>query len=489
MKKYLFLTAVFLFFTSSVGMAASDEGIKSLRQTGKAFASVAKSVSPSVVFIQVEKTQKGKSNTQFFFNGRQQPFNDDMFKHFFGDKFHGFPGLPDLQQPDDKFRSIGQGSGFVIATDKGLISDSTYILTNNHVVDGADEITVKLQDGREFDAEIKGADPQSDIAVLEISASDLATLPIGDSSKLDVGEWVVAIGNPFGLSHTLTVGVVSAKGRTSIGLSDYEDFIQTDAAINPGNSGGPLVNLDGEVVGVNTAIFSRSGGYMGVGFAIPVNLAMNIANQLIDKGEVTRGYMGIVIQNLTSDLAESFNYETGKGILVAEVSKDSPAEKAGVKQGDLIVEFQGEAVTDVGSFRNKVALTPPDTRAKLALIRNGKKQVVDIKIGTLTKDKLVASRSTESTDELGITVQTLTAELAKQFDVKEGEGVAVTDVKSGSVAASAGIQIGSIILQVNHEPVNSADEFKRLVKKTISEKHVLLLIKKGGMQQFVALKW
>jgi serine protease Do len=199
--------------------------------------------------------------------------------------------------------------------------------------------------------------------------------------------------------------------------------------------------------------------------------------------------MGIVIQNLTSDLAESFNHETGKGILVAEVSKDSPAEKAGIKQGDLIVEFKGKAVTDVGNFRNRVAMTPPDTRSKLALIRDGKRQVVDIKIGTLTEDKLVASESTQSTDELGITVQTLTAELAKQFDVKEGEGVAVTNVKSGSVAASAGIQTGSIILQVNQMPVNSAEEFKRLVKKSLSDKKVLLLIKKGGTQQFVALKW
>ena len=487
MRRHLIFTFLFLILLIPAGLSAKDEGMESLRQTGKAFASVAKSVSPSVVFIQVEKTQPGQMNNQFSFPfNREWPFDDDFFKRFFGDRF---PGFPEPQKPEGNFRSVAQGSGFVFSSEKGLLSDSTYILTNNHVVDGADKIIVKLEDGREFDAKLKGADPQSDIAVLEISESDLPVLPLGDSSKLEVGEWVVAIGNPFGLSHTLTAGVVSAKGRTSLGISDYEDFIQTDAAINPGNSGGPLVNLDGEVVGVNTAIFTRSGGYMGVGFAIPINLAKNIADQLIDKGKVTRGFLGIVIQDLTPDLAESFDLENRKGVLVAEVSEDSPAEKGGMKQGDLIVSYQGEAVTDVGSFRNRVALTPPGTRAKLAVIRDGKRRELEIKIGTLTEDKLTAAGPTRSSDEIGLTVQTLTPELAKQFDLNETKGVVVTAVKPGSVAALAGIKPGAVILQVNQKPVNSAGEFKRIVKESSGDKRVLLLIKDGGVQRFVALKW
>ena len=487
MKKYSIFILIFLILSIPTGISAKDPGIENLKQTGKAFASVAKIVSPSVVFIHVEKNQQGLSRHEFSspFN-RGFPFEDDFLKRFFGDKF---PGFPEMQIPEGERRALGQGSGFIFSSDKGLFTDNTYILTNNHVIDGADTIKVKLQDGREFDATLKGADPQSDIAVIEISATDLPALSLGDSSNLEVGEWVVAIGNPFGLSHTLTTGVVSAKGRTSIGLSDYEDFIQTDAAINPGNSGGPLVNLEGEVVGVNTAIFSRSGGYMGVGFAIPINLAKNIAEQLIEHGDVTRGYLGIVIQDLTSELAESFDLKGEKGVLVSDVSKDSPAEKAGLNQGDLIVKFHGEKVKDVGSFRNSVAMTSPGTLVKLGIIRKGKNKELDVKIGKLSEEKLIASGPTQSADELGLTVQTLTSELAQQFNVKEGEGVVVTAVKPGSIAATAGLQVGTVILQVNHEPVNSAGEFKRFIKKNGKDKHVLLLIKHSNMQRFIALKW
>ena len=321
---------------------ASDGAVENLRQTGKAFASVARTVSPSVVFIQVE-IKASAAFTQFSspFN-EELPFGDDFFKRFFGDQFRGIPRTPRPNKPQDEHRAVEQGSGFVIAAKDRLLSDKTYILTNNHVVENTDKIRVRFQDGREFDAKITGRDPQSDIAVIEIKAGGIPALLMADSSKLEVGEWVIAIGNPFGLSHTLTVGVVSAKGRTSIGINDYEDFIQTDAAINPGNSGGLLLNLDGEVVGINTAIFSRSGGYMGVGFAIPSNLAKGIANQLIEHGDVTRGHLGIVVQQLTPDLAESFDIKTNQGILVAQVSKNSPAEKAGLHQGDIILNFQGD---------------------------------------------------------------------------------------------------------------------------------------------------
>ncbi|MES9848668.1 MAG: trypsin-like peptidase domain-containing protein, partial [Candidatus Thiodiazotropha sp.] len=280
MKRYLSTIILILFCLLSMNLSAQQGGIENLRQTGKAFAYVAQKVSPSVVYIQVETVRERAPNNEY------SPFGDDLFRRFFGPRF---PGAPRQQQKPRRHRSVGQGSGFVFSHDKGLFSNKAYVMTNNHVVEGADRITVKFKNGHEFSAEIKGSDPKSDIAVLEIVADDLPALSLGDSNKLDVGEWVLAFGNPFGLSHTMTAGIVSAKGRTSLGISDYEDFIQTDAAINPGNSGGPLVNLDGEVVGINTAIFSRSGGYMGVGFAIPINMAKGIANQLLDKGEVTRG--------------------------------------------------------------------------------------------------------------------------------------------------------------------------------------------------------
>ena len=465
---------------------AVQGGIESLRETGKAFSSVARAVSPSVVFIQVEATTDNSAGNRFSSpNGGEWPFDDDLFKRFFGDQFRG---MPKPRAPQGQRHSVSQGSGFIFSIKDGLFSEKSYILTNNHVVENADNIHIKLQDGREFDASIVGTDPQSDVAVLEIKTADVKALSLGDSSKLEVGEWVVAIGNPFGLSHTLTVGVVSAKGRTSLGINDYENFIQTDAAINPGNSGGPLVNLDGEVIGINTAIFSRSGGYMGVGFAIPINMAKAIASQLIEHGDVTRGYLGIVIQQLTPDLVKSFGLEQNKGILVAQVSDDSPAAKAGLKQGDVIVAFKGKPVSDVGNFRNRVSLTAPDSKAQLSVIRDGKEQTITVTIGKLSDDKLVAQSSAQSAEELGMAVQTLTPQLAEQFNTQAGEGVVVTQVKPRSIAAMAGIIPGTVIMQVNRKPVSTANEFRRAVKSS-KNKQVLLLLRKGDMQQYIVLRW
>ncbi|RKZ60384.1 MAG: serine protease, partial [Gammaproteobacteria bacterium] len=396
---------------------------------------------------------------------------------------------PQPQAPNNKPRAIVQGSGFVFESKDGLFSDKSYILTNNHVVKGADKIHVHLQDGRQFEAEIVGTDPQSDVAVLMIKVGGLPALTLGSSSSLEVGEWVIAIGSPFGLSHSLTVGVVSAKGRTSLGISDYEDFIQTDAAINPGNSGGPLVNIDGEVIGVNTAIFSRSGGYMGIGFAIPIDLAGGIAHQLMDNGEVIRGYLGIVIQDLTPELAKSFDLEQTQGILIAQVTDDSPAKKAGLKQGDVIVSYQGKPVSKVGHFRNQVSLTSPGSKEQLTIIRDSERRDISITIGTLGKDKMVAEATTQSTDELGLTVQTLTPQLAEQFNAKAGNGVVITQVRPGSIAASAGIQAGSVIVQVNRVPISNAEDFKREVKKSSDNKRILLLLRNGNTQHFVALNW
>ena len=477
-------------FSVMPAYALEDNGIKDLRQTGKAFASVAREVSPSVVFIQVESKVSDSARTRFRLPfGDSWPFGDEFFKRFFGEPFPGIPRTPPSDKPQSEHRIIGQGSGFVFEVKDGLLSDKTYILTNNHVVENADTIRVQFQNGSEYNAKITGRDPQSDVAVIEIKASSMPAAKLGDSSKLEVGEWVVAIGNPFGLSHTLTVGVVSAKGRTSIGINDYEDFIQTDAAINPGNSGGPLVNLDAEVVGINTAIFSRSGGYMGVGFAIPINLAREIADQLIDKGEVTRGYLGIVIQPLTADLAKSFGVEQVKGILVSQVSDDSPADMAGLRQGDIIIAYRGEPVTNVGSFRNRVSLTQPGSTEELTILREGKQMTLTVTIGKLTREKLAAQTSSQSAEKLGLTVQTLTPQLAEQFGVKMGEGVVVTEVRPGSIAAMAGIEPGTVIMQVDREPVKNAAEFKRAVEKSSDDKSILLLLRRGNAQQYVVLSW
>ena len=476
------ITAAFLlaFLLVPFSAQAQDHGIESLRQTGKAFAAVAREASPAVVFIQVEKIVQQQPAVQFFSPfGEGSPFGDDFSRRFFGAPQPGQP--KQFRQAPQQQRVVGQGSGFIISKDG-------YILTNNHVVGDADKVTVKLQDGREFTAKTIGADPHSDVAVIKIDDKNLPVLPLGDSDAIEVGEWVVAIGNPFGLSHTLTVGVVSAKGRSSVGIADYENFIQTDAAINPGNSGGPLIDLDGRVVGMNTAIFSRSGGYMGIGFAIPINMAKAIKDQLIQTGSVTRGYLGIVIQDLTPELAKSFGLKDHQGILVAQVSEDSPAEKAGLKQGDVIVEFDGKPVEKVGPFRNHIALKAPDSKEKITVLRNGERKTLSITIGKLPDGELAAVGTPHSLEKLGLTVQTLTPDLARQFGFQGEKGVVVTQVTPGSAAALAGINPGAVILEVNRKPVSNTEEFKRAVAQTPEKGAVLLLIKDGQYSRYVAVK-
>lgn len=468
-----------MFFSITIPAYSTENGgIASLRQTGRAFASVAKKDSPSVVFIKVESTRKGAEI--------QSPFGNDLLRRFFGNQF---PGYQDQQRAQPEQHVVAEGSGFVYKVDKGLLKNKTYILTNNHVVENADKIHITFQDGDEFDAKVVGADPKSDIAVVEINDASHKPLTMGDSSALEVGEWVIALGNPFGLSHTLTVGVVSAKGRSGLGINDYEDFIQTDAAINPGNSGGPLLNLDGQVVGINTAIFSKSGGYMGVGFAIPVNLATKIAQQLIDKGHVTRGYLGVVIQSLTQELAQSFGLKENKGILVAQVTDNSPAKRAGIKAGDLIIRYQNKPVDDVAEFRNQVALTEPGTDSELTVIRDGKDKILHVKIGKLDDAKLVARDGSVKADELGITVESITPDLADKYDIEAGKGVLISEVRPNSIAAMSGLRPGTIILEVNREKVNSIREFSKALQKSQSDKRVLLLVSNGGMSSYVVLKW
>ncbi len=491
MKLRLISCLLLLLWVIALPAYGQESGVENLRNTSKAFASIARKISPSVVFIQVESSVKNPA-MQFpspFGENPGDPFGDDLLKRFFGDQLPNIPQTPRQRGvPQPKQRAIGQGSGFVFKVDSGFLANKTYILTNSHVVEYADKIGVKFKNGKEYDAKVTGTDPKSDVAVIEIETGDIPALPLGDSTRLEVGEWVVAIGNPFGLSNTLTVGVVSAKGRTSIGINDYEDFIQTDAAINPGNSGGPLVNLDGQVIGINTAIFSRSGGYMGIGFAIPIDLAKAIGEQLIDKGEVVRGHLGVVIQPFTANLAKSFGIKQ-EGILVAQVAEDSPAEKAGLKQGDIIIAYQGRKVENIGEFRNHVALTTPGSQVEIIILRDGKIKTLTVKIGKQDKNMEVASGPAQSAEVVGITVQSITRQLADQYKIKQGDGVVVTNVQPGSIAAMAGIEVGSVIVQVNRKKVNNAAEFKGALRKSSGEKRVLLLVRSGDFQRYIALNW
>ena len=460
-----------------------DSATESLRMMGKAFASVAKHVSPAVVFIKVEKIVESQPNVEFFspFRGGSSPFGDDFFRRFFGTPFPQEQPRRFRQIPRQQQRIVGQGSGFIISPDG-------YILTNNHVVGDTDKVTVKLEDGREFTAKTVGTDPHSDVAVIKIDAKNLPVLSLGDSDVLEVGEWVLAIGNPFGLSHTLTAGIVSAKGRSSLGLADYENFIQTDAAINPGNSGGPLIDLNGKAVGMNTALFSRSGGYMGIGFAIPINMAKAIKDQLIRTGSVTRGFLGIVIQDLTPELAKSFGLDDHQGILVAEVTEDSPAEKAGLRQGDVIVEFDGKAVEEVGAFRNRVSIKAPGTKEKITVLRDGKRQTLTVTIGKLPGSGLTTSTESHTPEKLGLTVQALSPDLTERFGYQGEKGVLVTQVTPGSVAALAGIQPGMLIQEVNRKQIHSVNEFKQAIKESGNKKSVLLLIKDDKYSRYIVLK-
>ena len=361
-KRFVYVLIIVFIITpyvAAVASSAQKSDIASLRQTSNTFAQVAKEATPAVVFITVEKTVEISS--PFSFNDPFEQFNDEFFRRFFGDK------IP--QEHAHKYHQMGQGSGFIISRDG-------YILTNNHVVGDADKITVKLQDGREFsNSKVIGTDPESEVALIKIQGDDFPVLPMGDSDKTEIGDWAIAVGNPFGLSETVTVGVISAVGRSNVGIAEYEDFIQTDAAINPGNSGGPLLNLDGQVIGINTAIFSQSGGYMGIGFAIPINMAKKIMDQLIKNGRVTRGYLGIYIQNLTPDLAESFNLKQNEGVLVTEVGEGSPADKAGLMQGDIILEMNGQKMSSDSMLRNEVAMLAPGTKVNLLVYRDGKKRI------------------------------------------------------------------------------------------------------------------
>jgi serine protease Do len=435
------------------------------------FVALAKQLTPTVVNIRTAKVIKPKQRVQRP-RMQQSPF-DNFFEDFFGQ-------LDQMPQQRSR-REQSLGTGFIIRPDG-------YILTNNHVVNGADEVLVKLSDGRELKGEIKGHDEKLDLALIKINDKNpFPSTELGDSDALEVGEWVMAIGNPFGLAQTVTAGIVSAKGRV-IGSGPYDDFIQTDASINPGNSGGPLFSASGKVIGINTAIIA---GGQGIGFAIPINMAKGIVEQLLDSGKVTRGYLGVRFQPLTADLAKSFGLESDKGALIANVEKDTPAEKAGLKAGDIILEYDGKTISESNELPRYVAVTPIDKKVKLVVYRDGKKLDVFVVVGTLKDGESAASTGGGSESEkLGLTVQELTKELAARLGVKDVKsGLVITEVKSGSSAEEAGITTGSVVIEINGQRPETVDAFTALASKLKKGDVVRLLLKRpDGSVHYVAMK-
>ena len=441
------------------------------------FTTLAEKLAP--VVVNVTTTQKveqpGSESSQPPGSGAPNPFGggdalEEFWRRFFGER--GSPrALPQR----------GLGSGFVIDS-KGLV------VTNNHVVENAAKITVKFSDDREFSAKIVGRDPLTDIAVIQLESApgSFQVAPLGNSSRLQVGEWVVAMGSPFGLANTLTAGVVSATGR-NIGAGNYDNFIQTDASINPGNSGGPLVNLRGEVVGINTAIFSRSGGNLGIGFAIPIDLAKEVLPQLIEKGKVTRGWLGVSIQRVTPEIAESLGLERRGGALVSGVIDGSPAEEAGIAVGDVIVEYNGQRIAESSELPILVARTEVGRTASVTVLRDRKPTTFKVRIGEL-KDREVVASGPSKEDKLGVSVQAITPEISETLGLKSARGVIITAVQPQSPAAEGGLRRGDVVLQVNRKEIGSVEDFAKIVDAAQPGSSLLFLVRRGESNLFIALK-
>jgi len=445
--------------TASWYFPVSEVKARSLN-TPESFSELAEKVSPAVVNIRTEKTVKGGGRVFRQFGGspfgKKEPF--DFFEKFFGG------------DPNKDFKQRSLGSGFII--DK-----QGYIVTNNHVIEGADEIKVRLNNNDdEYDAEIVGRDPNTDIALIKVKTNkDLPVSKMGDSDALKVGQWVVAIGSPFGLEHTVTAGIVSAKGRV-IGSGPYDDFIQTDASINPGNSGGPLINMDGEVVGINTAIIASG---QGIGFAVPINLAKGIIEQLKKSGKVTRGWLGVAIQDISSEIAEYYGVEDKKGVLVTEIFEGDPADEAGIKAKDIIVSVNGQIVETTRDLTRMIAAINVGESADVKVLRNGKEQKFKVKIAKREDKQLVSGTyQKDNTDDLGIQISELTPEISRQFNIKQAEGIIVTDVNSKSKGAKAGVMAGDIIKEINHEPVKSIDDYTNAVNKVKAGEPVHMFIQR-----------
>lgn len=446
-----------------VNSTPKNNQLTSVRSLGQAFVEVAKKVQPAVVNITTEKTITVRP---------WERFGEDFFKGSpFEDFFRGFGFSPREKGREYQHKQRSGGSGVIV--DK-----EGYVLTNNHVVEGADKVKVRLNDGREFIATVKGQDPRTDLAVLHIKAKDLPVATLGDSDKLEVGEWAIAIGSPFGLEHTVTVGVISAKGRSGLGTGTYEDFIQTDASINPGNSGGPLINIDGEVIGINAMIIQPG---TGIGFAIPINMAKQILNDLIKQGKVVRPWLGISVQDITPEIAEQFQLKEKEGAIVAQVHQGTGAEKAGIISGDIIKSVEDKPIKNVSELIKEILKRKVGQKVKLVIIRDGKEISLEVTLSA-QPERLEAMKEKEVEDRLGVEVQELTPQLAMLYRISKEikRGVVVTNVEEGSPADDIGLQEGDVILEINRKKIETIKDFEKAVKDINLEKGIVLRLHRRG---------
>ncbi len=455
------------------GQAVSKAQIRQLMDgLSDLFEHAAGKVSAFVVPIYSEQVVEAQTMNQLPEDPFREFFGQDFFRRFF-------------EAPPQKQTVHSLGSGVIVSADG-------HILTNNHVVAGADKLTVMLSPKQKYDAKVIGTDSLSDVALIKINAANLPFAVLGDSDKVQVGEWVIAVGNPFALLHTVTHGIISAKGRSRVAETTYEDFLQTDAPINPGNSGGALANLDGEVIGINTAIATPSGGNVGIGFAIPINMAKSIMNDILSKGRVIRGYLGIIPQDIDDSLAKALKLPDTNGALVAEVTTGSAAERAGLKVGDVIVEVNGRPVEDAVHLRTITAQTPPGTALKLGVLRDGRKVELTATLAERPIEATAAPKKkapeAPTTRQLGLTVQTLTPDVARQLGYGEDKGAVVANVATGSAAEEAGLKRGDLIKEVNRTPIQTAQEFEQIIEKVKKGDVVALLVRRGDVTEFVAIK-
>jgi serine protease Do len=452
---------------SAQGPKVSEKSVDLLTRTGKAMAEVTAAVKPAIVNISTTRTVKVP--------GGADPFADDpFFRRFFGDQFG-------RQRQPKEHKSAGLGSGVIV-------SPEGYIITNSHVVKDADEIKVTLTDKKEYAGKVIGSDLKTEIAVVKIEAINLPTVSWGNSDNLQVGEVVLAVGNPYGLNQTVTMGIVSALGRANVGIADYEDFIQTDAAINPGNSGGGLVNVRGELVGINTAIYSTSGGYQGIGFAIPSNMVKSVMESLIKKGKVVRGWLGVSIQKVTPELARQFNLKDEVGALVGDVIEGGPADKAGLQRGDIILEFSGRQIEEPNILRNMVANTSPGEKLPLKVLRDGKTSTITVIVGELPSDAQQAVETGDYQNVMkGISVQDMSPELARKLKIPDKiKGVIISDIDESS-AGEGVLAPGDVIQEINRKKITDVKSYQNIVSNIRKDESVLLLIFRGGSSLFVTL--
>jgi serine protease Do len=452
-------------------LGEDEQSIAALRRMGKAFASIANKTSPAVVGIRATRVVRADSRSRES-SGDTGPSNEDLF-----DPFSRRRGR---REPPES-REVVQGSGFLVTADG-------YILTNNHLVGEAQEITVQLGNGRRLTGKLIGADPETDVAVVRIAAENLPYVELANSDALEVGEWVIAIGNPFELSHTVTAGIVSAKGRNRLGVADYEDFIQTDAAINLGNSGGPLLNLDGKAVGINTAIYGAQGN-IGIGLAIPMNMARDVYEQLKANGKVVRGYLGVEIDDLESGMGEFFGVPDGAGAIVLNVLPDSAAAKAGIKVDDVIAELEGEPVTGANGLMNHIAMRKPGSNVDLVVLRDGKRRNVTLTLGTRPPQDQAEAVVDDAKphDILGLSVQTLTRDVAGRLGYEGLAGVVVADVEPDSLADEYGLEPEMLIVEVNREPVRNAKQYNQALAKAKQKGKVLLRVRTEDWTRLVLI--